>query len=123
MYKISAALPPPRAGIRPDCGSISRSRRSSSSRCSTVAGSPCDVSCRGPISPGFFRRAATGAADPGAPRAMDDSCGTAAPRSEEHTSELQSQSNLVCRLLLEKKKKENNQHHGTHHDPPTAAYP
>src|SRR2546427_4167589 len=30
-------------------------------------------------------------------------------RSEEHTSELQSQSNLVCRLLLEKKKK-NTQH-------------
>src|SRR2546430_12183155 len=28
-------------------------------------------------------------------------------RSEEHTSELQSQSNLVCRLLLEKKKEEN----------------
>src|SRR5688572_32349872 len=30
--------------------------------------------------------------------------GRAPPRSEEHTSELQSQSNLVCRLLLEKKK-------------------
>src|SRR2546430_17337134 len=30
---------------------------------------------------------------------------TGARRSEEHTSELQSQSNLVCRLLLEKKKK------------------
>src|SRR5688572_32645581 len=30
-----------------------------------------------------------------------------AVRSEEHTSELQSQSNLVCRLLLEKKKKKN----------------
>src|SRR2546430_9837008 len=30
----------------------------------------------------------------------------AAKRSEEHTSELQSQSNLVCRLLLEKKKNE-----------------
>src|SRR2546427_9510069 len=30
-----------------------------------------------------------------------------ADRSEEHTSELQSQSNLVCRLLLEKKKKKN----------------
>src|SRR2546427_7356634 len=29
----------------------------------------------------------------------------AVTRSEEHTSELQSQSNLVCRLLLEKKKK------------------
>src|SRR2546430_10028632 len=40
----------------------------------------------------------------------------ASGRSEEHTSELQSQSNLVCRLLLEKKKKhthyecDNNQH-------------
>src|SRR2546427_1383513 len=31
--------------------------------------------------------------------------GLQAARSEEHTSELQSQSNLVCRLLLEKKKK------------------
>src|SRR2546427_4832115 len=31
--------------------------------------------------------------------------GQISPRSEEHTSELQSQSNLVCRLLLEKKKK------------------
>src|SRR2546430_9902881 len=35
---------------------------------------------------------------PDQPRGRDD-------RSEEHTSELQSQSNLVCRLLLEKKKK------------------
>src|SRR2546427_8052905 len=33
----------------------------------------------------------------------------ASPRSEEHTSELQSQSNLVCRLLLEKKKKNDSQ--------------
>src|SRR2546430_10161866 len=42
-------------------------------------------------------------------------CATAAPsistaRSEEHTSELQSQSNLVCRLLLEKKKKRTYSH-------------
>src|SRR5256886_4951290 len=34
-----------------------------------------------------------------------------AARSEEHTSELQSQSNLVCRLLLEKKKKTHNMRH------------
>src|SRR2546426_4674772 len=34
-------------------------------------------------------------------------CGT--PRSEEHTSELQSPCNLVCRLLLEKKKKKETQ--------------
>src|SRR2546427_6504434 len=38
-------------------------------------------------------------------------------RSEEHTSELQSQSNLVCRLLLEKKKKEkaNSRQRTAHH--------
>src|SRR2546430_9683223 len=45
------------------------------------------------------------------------------PRSEEHTSELQSQSNLVCRLLLEKKKKTatffSNPYHLTLTRPPT----
>src|SRR2546427_9248290 len=35
----------------------------------------------------------------------DDGGREESDRSEEHTSELQSQSNLVCRLLLEKKKK------------------
>src|SRR5688572_31026973 len=39
---------------------------------------------------------------------------TSSMRSEEHTSELQSQSNLVCRLLLEKKKHENGR---TNHRP------
>src|SRR2546426_8747694 len=34
-----------------------------------------------------------------------------APRSEEHTSELQSPCNLVCRLLLEKKKKKTERHY------------
>src|SRR5688572_32299254 len=36
---------------------------------------------------------------------VGDLDGALVGRSEEHTSELQSQSNLVCRLLLEKKKK------------------
>src|SRR3989475_9623857 len=36
---------------------------------------------------------------------FDHQAVTSGARSEEHTSELQSQSNLVCRLLLEKKKK------------------
>src|SRR2546430_8310332 len=40
----------------------------------------------------------------GAGRGVIELAGIAARRSEEHTSELQSQSNLVCRLLLEKKK-------------------
>src|SRR2546427_5362659 len=41
-------------------------------------------------------------------------------RSEEHTSELQSQSNLVCRLLLEKKKNEEQvrERKPTRHRPP-----
>src|SRR2546430_8449998 len=45
-------------------------------------------------------------------RSIGRTCGSRANvsfaplRSEEHTSELQSQSNLVCRLLLEKKKKQ-----------------
>src|SRR5688572_31833569 len=37
-------------------------------------------------------------------RPLTELVGPARDRSEEHTSELQSQSNLVCRLLLEKKK-------------------
>src|SRR5258706_10546823 len=36
---------------------------------------------------------------------------SAAARSEEHTSELQSLTNLVCRLLLEKKKKTKHRYH------------
>src|SRR2546430_9340217 len=36
-------------------------------------------------------------------RRLAGECGYRSMRSEEHTSELQSQSNLVCRLLLEKK--------------------
>src|SRR5438270_5876302 len=43
---------------------------------------------------------------------------SARPRSEEHTSELQSQSNLVCRLLLEKKKKKK---HSKQHAPTIGA--
>src|SRR2546430_8230028 len=41
-------------------------------------------------------------------------------RSEEHTSELQSQSNLVCRLLLEKKR-EKKDRNPEHECPPQAA--
>src|SRR2546430_3506116 len=55
--------------------------------------SPCGRSCRHrarTVRNQRFRRRSTGPA-----------------RSEEHTSELQSQSNLVCRLLLEKKKSSN----------------
>src|SRR2546426_8406943 len=40
------------------------------------------------------------------PHTVDDIISSTARRSEEHTSELQSPCNLVCRLLLEKKKKQ-----------------
>src|SRR5688572_33236851 len=60
-----------------------------------------------PISTGVPRTAASSVAVPEDERAMS-AAATPSPRScsrsEEHTSELQSQSNLVCRLLLEKKK-------------------
>src|SRR2546430_11954277 len=47
------------------------------------------------------------------PPHADGDCGDRnAVRSEEHTSELQSQSNLVCRLLLEKKKQNIHETHG-----------
>src|SRR2546427_2800960 len=70
---------PPRA---PRAGGVSRRRAAGPARARGAA-----------------RRRAVRLHAPGEPRAS-------APgrRSEEHTSELQSQSNLVCRLLLEKKK-------------------
>src|SRR5947208_5935588 len=40
---------------------------------------------------------------------VEDASATGSPRSEEHTSELQSPDHLVCRLLLEKKKKDTEQ--------------
>src|SRR5438270_7849589 len=61
----------------------------------------------------LFRSLMTGTGRPPAPRSKKRcGCRRVTPRrqpqrffrSEEHTSELQSQSNLVCRLLLEKKK-------------------
>src|SRR3712207_8445595 len=41
--------------------------------------------------------------------------GTVPPRSEEHTSELQSRQYLVCRLLLEKKIHHSDEHSERHH--------
>src|SRR5690606_39878764 len=61
--------------------------------------------------PGRLRRGHRRARRPGARaargRPAHDPAPDRPPRSEEHTSELQSRENLVCRLLLEKKKKTN----------------
>src|SRR2546427_9394883 len=57
------------------------------------------------------RRSSPSAACTGCATAPRGSALSSTARSEEHTSELQSQSNLVCRLLLEKKKKKRNTEH------------
>src|SRR5688572_32660746 len=53
----------------------------------------------------LFRSSGTGPEADSIGRCQNGDGGARNTRSEEHTSELQSQSNLVCRLLLEKKKK------------------
>src|SRR5204863_3202776 len=55
----------------------------------------------------LFRSAVGGELDRVGEQVLEDLLepGGVAPRSEEHTSELQSRRDLVCRLLLEKKKK------------------
>src|SRR5260370_21446806 len=67
-----------------------------------------------PTAPGAALRRA-------APRAALRRAAPAArgPRSEEHTSELQSHLNLVCRLLLEKKKTQTSPRPADNHTPPT----
>src|SRR5438034_1554525 len=72
-----------------------------------------------PISSGVFKRpskrasssCALGAAPPNSPECRSDFAvrTVISARSEEHTSELQSHSDLVCRLLLEKKKNKKKQ--------------
>src|SRR5688572_31662711 len=57
-----------------------------------------------PISLSVLTGPASGPSQATSAPGMRDSTSKGPTRSEEHTSELQSQSNLVCRLLLEKKK-------------------
>src|SRR5256885_5174960 len=59
----------------------------------------------------LLRRTGAEAVDAHHQAVADDSVPIEPARSEEHTSELQSPCNLVCRLLLEKKKTISNQEH------------
>src|SRR2546427_4117815 len=74
-----------RSAAGPSSSGSSRGRAAASGRASGATSSECASHTSGPT------------------RARP--CGATRDRSEEHTSELQSQSKLVCRLLLEKKKK------------------
>src|SRR5262249_62182919 len=62
--------------------------------------------CAWPRHPAHFPQGADGITEVVESAHREDSV----ERSEEHTSELQSLTNLVCRLLLEKKKKKKNAH-------------
>src|SRR5262249_61439773 len=87
-------------------------RRSSdlSSDTSQTSSSSDRISCPRPVRVGSPLVRGTMSVVPRSPHGVGAgsdrfaSCSRATPRSEEHTSELQSLTNLVCRLLLEKKK-------------------
>src|SRR5438034_8111022 len=88
---------PPRSTLFPYT-TLFRSQHQSTPRCP-----PDPLSARAKRMPRHVRIAEAPASCP------------SAQRSEEHTSELQSHSDLVCRLLLEKKKNELISEHGTQH--------
>src|SRR5438132_9691973 len=92
---FSVIRPPPRSTLFPYT-TLFRSRRPASRPTARPARS---TGPRGRGRPRRPRHAAPLRARAGTRRAS-------APRSEEHTSELQSHSDLVCRLLLEKKNKQ-----------------
>src|SRR2546429_6944560 len=87
---------------------IRRPPRSTLFPYTTLFRSRSDLRARRQDDPGVSRGGGRGvgvAAVPAAVPQRHAAAGTAAARSEEHTSELQSRLHLVCRLLLEKKKK------------------
>src|SRR5207237_8766920 len=83
------------------------------SRTTGVARDRPSSSASGPSSPSRISRA--GSASPRRRSATWEACLPPPARSEEHTSELQSHLNLVCRLLLEKKnQKQRSRQHRTY---------
>src|SRR5690606_39347090 len=103
LLSVFAFLPPPSSPLFPYT-TLFRSRHGPRRRGSSRR-SPADGDSVRRLRPAA--RAAARVVD--RPGARTASCASRAPtgcrRSEEHTSELQSRENLVCRLLLEKKKK------------------
>src|SRR5205085_6923584 len=86
-------------------------RRSSDLRssigCASATAAAFASATRSPLQKSVGRREelASSASSAGSRQMKSPSAPGKTTRSEEHTSELQSQSNVVCRLLLEKKKK------------------
>src|SRR5256885_13095142 len=94
---------PPRSTLFPYT-TLFRSRAAGTTACNGSLGKSCGQEARGDFNArGMSSRASRGyeAVDPVRQSPVYT---ITMPRSEEHTSELQSPCNLVCRLLLEKKK-------------------
>src|SRR3989442_11466892 len=98
MYRTVPASEPEPNSV--PCGPRSTSTRPTSNRSRSGVNSDSEIT-------DSSRYAPTSSFTPGWSREIwpED-----APRSEEHTSELQSRPHLVCRLLLEKKKKNQHNH-------------
>src|SRR5438034_5697652 len=90
------------AGDRGAAGDSSRSIHASGPRCSVPIARPASVCLRQAAAERFQR-----CLSESGPVSRGGCSRSRRARSEEHTSELQSHSDLVCRLLLEKKKKTN----------------
>src|SRR5690606_41939280 len=92
--------PPPGSTLFPYT-TLFRSRQAAGRRSAERSPAPCTQRRKSGMSRSSSRRGRTGSSSK-TRGTSKDRC--SAPRSEEHTSELQSRENLVCRLLLEKKK-------------------
>src|SRR5690606_39429703 len=84
---------------------ISEAESHEQRRCQNLPARPPGPHLRGTRRRGRRRRFPRGQLDPGRGRRRSLPGAHRRRRSEEHTSELQSRENLVCRLLLEKKKR------------------
>src|SRR5260370_18760240 len=107
---ISAALVPATLGMLSACGS------SNPSHLAYVAGGQGVSAYR------INNRSGNAAAILGSPFVAGNSPSSVVVRSEEHTSELQSHLNLVCRLLLEKKKPRHHTSASLHSPPQTCGH-
>src|SRR5690349_22961050 len=87
---------------------MSASSRSARSRSPTASSASTSSQVSAPVTHGLVETQRM--PRPGTTKVSQRSS-TSARRSEEHTSELQSRRDLVCRLLLEKKKKKTKQKH------------
>src|SRR5438270_7087897 len=105
MAWLTAFLQPRLRGLNKVRTSLCQSTVEASSRTFATRSASAAFSGRGPSTAKKICDGLTGRSASKTRAVVSGRLKARSKRSEEHTSELQSQSNLVCRLLLEKKKK------------------